>query len=66
NSPFGKEELALGLPIAKELVEMHNGWIWAESKDGRGNSFCFTLPKTNTQAVTASTSAEGTKEQHQS
>jgi PAS domain S-box-containing protein len=41
----GREELSLALPIAKELVEMHGGWIWAESKEGIGNSFCFTLPK---------------------
>jgi len=54
----GKEELTLGLPIAKELVEMHGGWIWAESGDGRGNSFCFTLPKQNVQTVAASTAAE--------
>jgi signal transduction histidine kinase len=43
---YGKEEdLALGLPIAKELLEMHGGCIWAESGDGQGNNFCFTLPK---------------------
>ena len=43
---YGKEEgLSLGLPIAKELLEMHGGCIWAESGDGQGNNFCFTLPK---------------------
>lgn len=41
----GREELALGLPIAKELVRLHGGRIWAESRDGHGNSFCFTLSK---------------------
>lgn len=40
-----KEDLSLGLPLAKELVEMHGGCIWAESEDERGNIFCFTLPK---------------------
>ena len=50
----GKEELSLGLPIARELVEMHGGLIWAEGKDGSGNRFCFTLPKHNPQLVTAS------------
>jgi hypothetical protein len=34
---------------------MHGGWIWAESRDGRGNSFCFTLPKLNVQAAAVST-----------
>jgi signal transduction histidine kinase len=42
-----KEDLSLGLPLAKELVEMHGGCIWAESEDERGNLFCFTLPKFN-------------------
>ena len=40
-----KEDLSLGLPLAKQLVEMHGGCIWAESEDERGNIFCFTLPK---------------------
>jgi PAS domain S-box-containing protein len=50
----GREDLSLALPIARELVEMHGGWIWAESRDGRGNSFCFTLPKLSVQAAAAS------------
>jgi signal transduction histidine kinase len=50
----GREDLLLALPIARELVEMHGGWIWAESKDGRGNSFCFTLPKSSVQPAAAS------------
>jgi len=42
----GKEQdLALGLPIAKELVEMQGGCIWAESRDRQENNICFTLPK---------------------
>ena len=42
----GREELALGLRIAKEFVEMHGGRIWTESSDeGRGNILCFTIPK---------------------
>jgi len=39
------EELTLGLPIARELVEMHGGCLWAESRDHQGNTLCFTLPK---------------------
>jgi len=46
----GKEkDFALGLPIAKELVEMHGGCIWAQSGDGQGNNLCFTLPKAGIQ-----------------
>jgi hypothetical protein len=36
--------LGLGLFIAKELVSLHGGRIWAESQLGHGSSFCFTLP----------------------
>jgi signal transduction histidine kinase len=59
----GREELMLALPIARELVEMHGGWIWAESRDGRGNSFCFTLPKQNVQTAAASTN-QGRTQNH--
>lgn len=34
----------IGLSIAKEIVEMHDGKIWAESEKGRGAKFVFTLP----------------------
>jgi two-component system sensor histidine kinase VicK len=56
----GKKELALDLPIARELVEMHGGWIWAESRDGQGNSFCFTLPKQNADEAIASAAVKET------
>ncbi|MFH1837840.1 MAG: ATP-binding protein [Candidatus Omnitrophota bacterium] len=34
----------LGLPIAKEIVELQGGKIWAESKDNEGSKFIFTVP----------------------
>ncbi len=36
----------LGLPIVRELVEMHNGRIWVESSGapGEGSKFSFTIP----------------------
>ena len=36
----------LGLWIAKGLVELHGGRIWAKNHDGGGATFTFTLPRT--------------------
>ena len=34
----------LGLSIAKHIVEAHSGKIWAESIEGQGSTFYFTIP----------------------
>jgi two-component system phosphate regulon sensor histidine kinase PhoR len=34
----------LGLSIAKHIVEAHGGKIWAESMEGRGSTFYFSIP----------------------
>jgi signal transduction histidine kinase len=34
----------LGLSIAKRIVDMHGGAIWAESRPGGGARFVFTIP----------------------
>ncbi len=34
----------LGLSIAKHIVEAHGGKIWAESVEGQGSTFYFTMP----------------------
>ena len=35
----------LGLPIARQIVEMHGGRIWFDSSVGQGSDFHFTLPR---------------------
>jgi len=34
----------LGLAIARHIVEAHGGSLWAESIEGRGSTFFFSLP----------------------
>jgi PAS domain S-box-containing protein len=34
----------LGLPLARQIVEMHGGRIWFESKAGAGSEFHFSVP----------------------
>ncbi|MBU0479292.1 PAS domain S-box protein [bacterium] len=35
----------LGLYICKQIIEKHEGKIWAESQKGKGSKFVFVLPK---------------------
>jgi PAS domain S-box-containing protein len=36
----------LGLAIAKGIIDFHGGRIWAETREGGGSIFCFSLPTT--------------------
>ncbi len=39
-----EEGSGLGLPIAKDIVELHRGTMWVESEGGRGSRFVVRLP----------------------
>ena len=45
--------MGLGLSVAKAMVEMHGGRIWAESIEGGGSRFIFLLPVNASQASAA-------------
>ncbi|AZZ37329.1 hypothetical protein CIK05_11185 [Bdellovibrio sp. qaytius] len=43
----------LGLSIAQGIVVAHNGKIWVESEIGKGTTFYFTIPYSNTDQLLA-------------
>ena len=40
-----EEGSGLGLPIAKDIVDLHHGRIWVESRPGQGSRFIVQLPR---------------------
>jgi len=40
----GSKGTGLGLYISKEIIELHHGEIWVESKEGSGSTFSFSIP----------------------
>ena len=42
--------MGLGLAVAKAMIELHGGRIWAESEEGKGSTFTLLLPMAHSQA----------------
>lgn len=52
----GKKEgkipgLGLGLFISSEIIKQHRGNLWLNSTEGKGSTFCFTLPMESSQVA---------------
>ncbi|MCQ9206427.1 MAG: ATP-binding protein [Omnitrophica bacterium] len=53
-----QEGTGLGLPIARDIVKLHKGRLWVESKPGKGSKFIFTLPRTERRHAFGCTGAK--------
>ena len=54
--------LGIGLALARSLVELHGGKIWAESVTGHGSRFAFSLPITDVERRSISGETKGVVE----
>lgn len=52
----------LGLAICKQIIDAHNGLIWAESAESGGAVFNFTIPQTYMAPITLTDQSHGESE----
>lgn len=63
NNP--KPGSGIGLHIARQFVELHNGKLWVEDNKPQGAVFCFTLPFKAHETVEAIAQPQGIEAQNQ-
>jgi two-component system sensor histidine kinase VicK len=40
----GMEGIGLGLYLCRQIINAHSGMVWAESEEGKGSVFFFSIP----------------------
>jgi len=49
----GEYSTGLGLSIVKQMVELHDGWVWIESEPDQGAAFMVEIPLRGDRATGA-------------